>query len=78
MDSFEYGMVLVSIVIALAIAHLLNALAACFHGSSSHWHNFWASVDSAWSGYRCIRLRVALSVSGTGGTWFVVVPFEKF
>ncbi len=31
MDSFEYVMVLVSIVIALAIAHLLNALAACFH-----------------------------------------------
>lgn len=36
MSEFEYVMVLVSIVIALAIAHLLNALASSFHRFRGH------------------------------------------
>ena len=36
MTTFEYVMVLVSIIIALAIAHLLNALSASFHRYRGH------------------------------------------
>jgi hypothetical protein len=52
MDAFEYVMVLVSIVVALAIAHLLTALAAAIHRYRGHGEGIKLdAVFLLWIGY---------------------------